>query len=285
MTKDEAIKLLRGGAEGVAEWNRWRKYGEHTPNLSWADLSGAKLFYSVIADVDLSAARGLTLVEHMSRSHVSTSTLVRSQGKIPEEFLRGCGLAPWEVLAAKLYDPALTPAQITDLQYAIFDLRASKPMFLGGVFISYSHENSPFVDKMRKLLMDKGANVWLDRHDMLAGDVQKQIDRAIQRNDIVLLVLSEASVNSDWVEHELEMARKKEREEHRDVLCPVALDDSWKAKMNDVLWRQVKKKNVLDFAKWKTKAFNAQFEKLVKGLKIYYAPKAQAGDQNAGRAT
>ena len=69
------------------------------------------------------------------------------------------------------------------------------------------------------------------------------------------------------------------------MLCPVALDDAWKAKMNDVLWRQVKKKHVLDFSKWKTKAFNAQFEKLLKGLKIYYAPKVQAEDPDAGRAT
>ena len=51
-----------------------------------------------------------------------------------------------------------------------------------------------------------------------------------------------------------------------------ALDDAWKAKMNDVLWRQVKKKNVLDFSKWKTKAFEPQFQKLVTGLKIYYEP-------------
>ena len=31
-----------------------------------------------------------------------------------------------------------------------------------------------------------------------------------------------------------------------------ALDDPWKAKMNDVLWGQVKKKHVLDFSERKT---------------------------------
>ena len=29
-------------------------------------------------------------------------------------------------------------------------------------------------------------------------------------------------------------------------------------------------KYILDFRKWKTKAFGAQFDKLLKGLKIYY---------------
>ncbi len=89
----------------------------------------------------------------------------------------------------------------------------------------------------------------------------------------MLLVLSEPSVHSDWVEHELEVARKKEKDENRDILCAVTLDDAWEGKMNDVLWRQVKKNNVLDFSKWETEdEFEPQFQKLLKGLKIYYEP-------------
>ena len=78
-------------------------------------------------------------------------------------------------------------------------------------------------------------------------------------------------MKSDWVENELEIARKKEKEEERDVLCPVALDDSWKGKVEgDPLWRQLTKKVVLDFSRWKTKKFGPQFDKLVKGMKIHY---------------
>lgn len=106
---------------------------------------------------------------------------------------------------------------------------------------------------------------------MVAGDVNKQIGRAIRLQDVVLVVLSEASVNSNWVEHELKMARDKEKKGHHDVLCPVALDDSWKKK-DGVTWHQLKKKNILDFSKWKTKAFQQPFQKLIKGLKIYYPP-------------
>lgn len=76
------------------------------------------------------------------------------------------------------------------------------------------------------------------------------------------------------MENELEMARQKEKEERRDVLRPVALDDSWKAKVKgEVLWRQLTKKNILDFSGWKTKKCGPQFEKLVKGMKIYYEPR------------
>ena len=41
MEREEAISLLRGGHEGVAEWNRRREAGEPIPDLSGADLSGA----------------------------------------------------------------------------------------------------------------------------------------------------------------------------------------------------------------------------------------------------
>ena len=41
-----------------------------------------------------------------------------------------------------------------------------------------------------------------------AGRLEKVVDRAMRLNPIVLLVLSENSVKSDWVEHE---ARKRER--------------------------------------------------------------------------
>ena len=97
---------------------------------------------------------------------------------------------------------------------------------------------------------------------MVAGPLQKQVSRAIRLNDVVLLVLSEASIKSDWVENELDMARRKEKEENRDVLCPVALDESWKAKAFDLetddraLWRTLTHKNILDFSGWKTKAFD-----------------------------
>ena len=71
-----------------------------------------------------------------------------------------------------------------------------------------------------------------------------------------MLILSDASLRSDWVEHELLLAREKEREEKRDVLCPISLDGTWedpeKAKQIDpILFDQVKKRYVIDFSMWK----------------------------------
>lgn len=252
-------------------------------NLGEANLEGSVCQQSVFGDVDLSSVRGLEAVKHKGPSTVGTDTLYKSQGKIPNVFLRGCGLSPWETEIACLHDPRLSCRDVEELLVTkVFQARSAGPLFIGGVFISYSRADARFVDKIHDSLYHRGASVWLDRQDAVAGPLKEQVGRAIRLNDVVLLVLSENSVDSDWVENELEMARKKEKDEKRDVLCPVALDDSWKGKIEgDPLWRQLQKKLVLDFSGWKTKKFGPQFEKLVKGLKIYYQP----GADGAGRET
>ena len=100
---------------------------------------------------------------------------------------------------------------------------------------------------------------------------EKQVGRAIRLQDIVLLVLSESSLGSEWVWQEIEWALEKEKKEKRDVLCPIAVDDAWKSFEEEPrLMRQVKKRNILDFSKWDTEDFEPQFEKLVAGLKIFF---------------
>lgn len=223
-------------------------------DLENADFTNAHWGESLLVDVDLSTVKGLDKGNHGSPSTIGMDTLFKSKGIIPIDFLRQCGLQPWEIEFSRLYDPALKPGEIAEiLDTNLFQTRTHGPLYLGGIFISYSYEDSKFVDKIYKQLKEAGAVVWLDRHDMLAGDVQKQIAKTIRIQDLVLIVLSKTSIMSDWVETELEMARKKEKEEERDVLCPVSLDNTWKSKMDEVLWRQLKKKYVIDFSAWKTK--------------------------------
>jgi uncharacterized protein YjbI with pentapeptide repeats len=250
--------------------------------LSGADVSRAICVSTSFGNVDLSEANGLDFVEHEGPSTIGIDTLFLSKGKIREAFLRGCGLTPWEILSANLYRPELTPAGLSDLQYQIFDAWTKGRSMINGCFVSYSHSNAKFVDKLRDRLYAEGVNVWLDRHDMVAGTMQDQVWRAIQLHHVVILVLSEDSVKSDWVENELDMARNKEKAEGRAVLCPVALDDAWKAKVDAKgspgdpsrqLWRTLHQKLVLDFSGWTTKAFDEAFQKLLRGLNTNYGPR------------
>jgi hypothetical protein len=245
--------------------------------LIGADLRGALLIeaemgFTIFGLNDLSEVIGLEQIRHRYGSIISTDTLQLSKGKVPIEFLRGCGLSDWEIESAKLFNPDLTNYEIDEILYKVHDLRATQPLQISPLFISYSHTDSPFVDRMEEYLNTKGIRFWRDVHHATTGRLEEQIDRAIRHNPTVLVILSENSIKSDWVQHEVRTARELEKETGRDVLCPVALDDSWK----DSPWpkrvmEQVMEYNILDFSRWKDEAeFGRSFKKLIDGLELFY---------------
>jgi uncharacterized protein YjbI with pentapeptide repeats len=240
--------------------------------LTDSQFRGAEMYDIAIASSDLSHVRGLANVSHLGPSSISTDTFALSEGQIPEEFLRGCGLPDWEIEVVKLHRTNLSNEDVNAILYKIYDLRATQALQISPLFVSYSHRDSEFVDKMGASLTQRGIRYWRDTHDMKAGRIEKQIDRAIRQNPTVLLVLSKHSLSSDWVEHEVRMARGLEKEMGRDALCPVALDDSWK----DSRWpkriiEQVMEYNILDFSAWRADSkFDGMFRRLIDGLQLFY---------------
>jgi uncharacterized protein YjbI with pentapeptide repeats len=235
-------------------------------------LNGAEIGLAIFGNNNLWDVEGLDEVNHTSASTIGADTIKLSNGKIPEKFLRGCGLSDWEIESVKLYQPGLSSKEIDDILYRMHDLRAGQALQINSLFISYSHKDSAFVDEMENHLNKKGIRFWRDIHNATAGRLEKVVDRAMRQNPTVLLVLSENSVQSDWVEHEARSARELEKEFKRDVLCPVALDGAWK----DCNWparlrEQIMEYNILDFSNWKDDAeFTKKFAKLVEGLDLFY---------------
>lgn len=240
--------------------------------LNKANFSKTMLGLTIFSNSDISTIIGIEDVIHESPSTVGTDTLQRSKGKIPVVFLRGCGLSDWEIESSKLYHPNLTNEEVSRIQYKIYDLRATRAIQVSPLFISYSHNDGVFVDKLEGYLNNKGIRFWRDIHDMKSGRMEKQIDRAMRLNPTVLLILSDHSQQSDWVEHEVRTARALEKEMGRDVLCPVALDDSWKkSPWSKRIMEQVLEYNILDFSRWKDDAnFEGTFNKLIDGLELFY---------------
>jgi hypothetical protein len=246
-------------------------------NLFQANLIGAMLWGAIVentifGDTNLGETAGLEDVIHQSSSSVDTHTLQRSKGKIPAAFLRGCGLSDFEIETAKLYNPDLSNQEINDILYKIYDLRARQAIQVSPLFISYSHADTAFVDRLDVMLNEKGIRFWRDTHDAKAGRLEKQIEQAIRHNPTVLVVLSKNSTRSDWVEHEVRTARGLAKELKRDVLCPVALDESWKSSpWPERVMEQVMEYNILDFSKWEDeKVFGQMFVKLLEGLQLFY---------------
>ena len=252
----------------------------HTTNLgraclNAANLIGTKFGHTVFGNTILHNSIGLEETIHEYPSVIDVDTIRRSNGKIPEYFLRGCGLSDWEIESAKLYQPGLSAKEVNDIVYRIYDLRAGQALQINPLFISYSHKDSIFVDAMEKRLNEKGIRFWRDIHHATSGRLEKVVDRAMRQNPTVLLVLSENSVRSDWVEFEARSARELEKELKRDVLCPVALDDSWRdCGWPGVLRQQIMDYNIMDFSQWKDEAeFRRKFGKLVEGLDLFYKEK------------
>jgi hypothetical protein len=140
------------------------------------------------------------------------------------------------------------------------------------LFISYSHVDGEFVNKLGVCLDNLDIQYWHDIYDLKAGRMEKQIDRAIRHNPTVLLVLSEHSLSSDWVEHEVRTARGLEKDIERDVLCPIALDDSWKdSRWPKRVMERIMEYNILEFSEWEDESkFDGMFRKLIDGLELFY---------------
>ena len=246
-------------------------------NFNYAEIRGVDFHFATamltsFGCLDLSEVYGLESIIHHNISIIGTDTIRVSKGKIPEVFLRGCGLSDLDIEYAKLYNPNLSNEEINKIVYKIYDLRATQAIQISPLFISYSHSDSAFVDKLETYLNAKGIRFWRDIHDMKSGRMEKQINRAIRQNPTVLLILSETSIKSDWVEHEVRTARDLEKEVGRDILCPVALDDSWKSSpWPKRLMEQVMEYNILPFSSWKDDAiFEQTFVKLIDGLQLFY---------------
>jgi hypothetical protein len=260
-----------------ANLNSANLFGAHLSKvfLIGTDFSEAILWETNFVEIDLSQANKLETIIHRGPSHISTDILRLSKGEIPEVFLRGCGFSDWEIETAKLYKPGLSNQEINNIIYKIFDLRANQSIQISPLFISYSHADTPFVEKLESSLTKKGIRFWRDIHDATAGRLEKQIDHAMRQNSTVILILSESSTHSDWVEHEARLARELEKELGRDVLCPIALDASWKfAKWPARLMEQIMEYNILDYSNWQNdKSFGQVFNKMLSGLDMFYKQK------------
>jgi uncharacterized protein YjbI with pentapeptide repeats len=223
-----------------------------------SDMSEASIGWTVFGDCDLSTANGLENVRHHGPSIIDINTIYRSKGKIPEVFLRGCGI-PEDFIT---HIPSL--------------VEGVQPIQFYSCFISYSHENKSFARRLHDALQGRGIRCWLDDHQLLPGDkIYTEVDRGIRLWDKVLLCCSKESLKSWWVENEIQIAFDKEqqlrKQRGQDVLAliPLNLDgylfDSWESG----LATQIKSRLAADFTGWETdnSKFELEFEKLVRALR------------------
>lgn len=189
-------------------------------DLSEADLSSAELARtslahatlgrSVLGNVDLSAAIGLETVSCIGPSTIGVDTVYRSGGKIPEAFLRGCGVP--EPLIQTL--PTLL----------------AHPVGYFACYLCFSSEEESFGQLLHEGLQKKGVRCWSVERTREAGKAVEPITRLVRPGDRILLCASRHALSGPWSHAEIEAALAKEQEFAADagqngpILLPINLD-------------------------------------------------------------
>ena len=218
-------------------------------NLRGADFSAAIVGYTSFGNVDLSVVQNLETVKYSGPSTVGIDTIYRSQGKIPEAFLRGAGV----------------PDSYLDYMRSL----AGKPTDYYSCFISYSSKDEAFAERLYADLQSKGVRCWFAPEDMDIGDkIRPRIEESIRIYDKLLLVLSEHSIASNWVAYEVERALNKEPQGKPNVLFPIRLDDA--VMQSKESWADDIKstRHIGDFTNWKNHDdYQKAFDRLLRALK------------------
>jgi len=217
-------------------------------NLSGAKLNNVYLYSTNFSDTNLDHVVGLDTCRYSGPCTVDHRTLFEYE-PLPSYFLRGCGL----------------PESLIDY---LPSLRGD-PIQFYSCFISYSTKDQIFADRLHADLQNKGVRCWFAPHDLPIGArTWDTIDEAIRFRDKMLLVLSQAAIDSDWVEDEVNTAYAEERERKKIVLFPIRIDDSvmttnepWASKLRD-------QRNIGNFLKWTEPGeYNKSVDRVLRDLK------------------
>ena len=137
--------------------------------------------------------------------------------------------------------------------------------------LSYATEDQAFAEKLYTDLQSNRVPCWFAPHDLKIGDkLHTQIYEAIQKNNKLLLILSQYAVKSDWVEREVELTFEQERQTPKTlILFPIRLDDA--VMQTNTAWagdiRRIR--FIGDFRRWQDDtAYQRALQRLLRDLHI-----------------
>ena len=201
-------------------------------NLLEAIFTSATMAETVLTQLDLSTVVDLEWVVHNAPCHIDDFTL--GKGKLPEAFLRGCGL----------------PDRV--IQVLVEAKRPKKSPAL--CFISYAEADVEPAIRLHDSLQSSGIRSWM------ISEKSKSIENLITENgqlnrlfDKLLLIVSKNSLSSDWIEEEVKATMTAEQAEEDEILLPIAIDDSGADFESDWFGELKKNHNIINFSSWNQK--------------------------------
>lgn len=223
--------------------------------IGGSSFENARMNRTIFADVSFEYISGLDSVYHDGPSSIGVDTLYRAKGTIPKVFLRGCGVP--ENLIDKL--PSLIEGG-----------------YFHRCFISYSHSEKLFAEKLYQILQNAGVRCWFDEKDMRIGDdMYESVHLNIGKRDKFLLCSSKAALNSWWVDSELnsafhdEQTLSKELGESVRKVIPLDLDGYLLGDYQGKWKSQLTSRLVGNFTGWEhdNNIFEREIEKVILALR------------------
>jgi hypothetical protein len=185
--------------------------------------------------------------------------VAKSGQALSRQFLVGCGLPDGLIT----YLPSLLE---------------SSPIQFHHCFISYASTDLAFAERLYTDLQMNGIRCWFGPQHMEGGKkIHEQIDEAIHVYERLLVLLSNESMRSPWVQEEIAIARAREEAEGRPILFPIALTSfsdvrAWRQFDSDLgedIAKRIREYFIPDFSNWKTddNAYRREFERLLSTLR------------------
>jgi len=144
-------------------------------------------------------------------------------------------------------------------------------------FVSYSHKDEAFATHLVARLRAEGVRVWFATEDLNPGQkIHEEVAKAINNFDRLIVVLSDNSMHSPWVQAEVRKARQRELHDKCRVLFPISLVPferlrAWElfdADSGQDLAVEIREYLIPDFSRWQDrKTFDTQVRALLAGLK------------------
>jgi hypothetical protein len=138
---------------------------------------------------------------------------------------------------------------------------APSPHLIKNIWISYSYADTEFVDKLSNALNSSGHTIFRVGRDMGAGElIFERILEAIEKADVILLIISHKNENSSWLTTETALILSEVTQKKNKKFIPILID---KGVSVSPLIQQF---HFIDFA---NKSFSDNIQRILKALEEY----------------